>query len=634
MKKKPICTAVVVWALGATILAQPPGPPRPRVPPRDAGSLNEPLAVGSASVSGTIVMAGTGQPARKTRVSLSGSELNGSRSTTTDDQGRFSFTALPAGRYGLSANKPGHLSVTYGQRRPGLQGTQIQLSDGQKFQAQLQIPRGSVITGTVTDENGEPTPNTQVRAMRYVTQNGRRTLQSTASGSTDDRGIYRMFGLQPGEYVVCATPLNTAMTAVDQMQAEVQGLRQALEAAGRTGQTGVAAIQDRLASVESAAGQQSNEETTAGYAPVCYPGTTSAASATAVPVGIAEERYNIDFQLQLVPMARVEGTVINSVGAQLQGIQVTLLDATQNTPSIGQNNSARADSEGRFRINGVAPGQYRLTARAQIGGPPQRGGGPGGPGNFGVNGGRGAGPQNSRPEAITVWGYADVVVDGRNVQNVTLALQNGMSVAGQVTFEGAGTPPTDLTRMRVTVTSAEPGPMSSNGAARLDASGRFIVPSLPPGRYRISTGGANGWFVESAIVGGQDALDFPFEVKPNQNLTGVAITMTDRQTEISGTVTDDQSQPAADYTLVVFPADSRFWNGSMRRIRTIRPGTDGRYTSRNLPPGEYRIGTVLEVEPGAASDPAFLQQLEASALRVTVAAGEKRVQDIRIAPGG
>jgi hypothetical protein len=158
----------------------------------------------------------------------------------------------------------------------------------------------------------------------------------------------------------------------------------------------------------------------------------------------------------------------------------------------------------------------------------------------------------------------------------------------------------------------------------------LTVPSLPPGRYRISAGGANAWFVESAVVGGQDALDFPFEVKPNQNVSGVAITMTDRQTEISGIVTDDKSQPALDYTLVVFPADSRYWNGSARRIQTIRPGTDGRYTSRNLPPGDYKIGTVLEIEPGAASDPAFLQQLESSALRVTIAAGEKKVQDIRV----
>ena len=628
-----MCLGLVFTAFSVTVMAQPPRPsPAVQNPPRDARDLNAPPAVGTASVSGIVVMAGAGQPARKTRVTLSAVELRGGRSTTTDDQGRFSFTALPAGRYSLNANKPGHLSVSYGQRRPGLQGTQIQLSEGQKFQAQLQIPRASVITGTVLDENGEATPNTPVRALRYVTQAGRRTLQSTGSGSTDDRGIYRMFGLQPGDYVVCATPRNNAMSDGDRVQMELQGLRQEIETTARTNEVAARALQERLAAVQSAAAQQPAEESVAGYAPVCYPGTTSPASATAVPVGIGEERSNIDFQLQLVPMARVEGTVINSSGAQLQGLQVTLTDPNQGTPAVGANTSARADAEGRFRINNVAPGNYRLTARAQIRGPqPPRGAGAV---NAEMNGGRGGAPDAQRPEPITLWGSADVTVDGRPVSNVMLALQNGMSVSGQLTFEGSSAPPADLTRIRVSITSADAGPLSANAAARLDANGRFMLTSVPPGRYRISAGGAPSWFVESAVVGGQDALDFPFEVKPNQSLGGLVITMTDRQTEISGSVVDDRNQPAVDYTLVVFPADPKYWGGTTRRIQTIRPGTDGRYTSRNLPPGDYKIGTVLEVEPGAASDPQFLQQLDSSALRVTIAAGEKKTQDIRIGSGG
>ena len=630
--EKRMCMVFVVLVFSAAVMAQPPRPAAPQVPPRDARVLNAPPSVGTASVSGVVVVAGGGQPARKTRVTLSGVELRGGRSTTTDDQGRFSFTALPAGRYSLSANKPGHLSVSYGQRRPGLQGTQIQLSDGQKFQAQLQMPRASVITGTVLDENGEATPNTPVRALRYVTQAGRRTLQSTGSGSTDDRGIYRMFGLQPGEYVVCATPRNNAMSDGDRMQAEMQSLRQELEAAARSNEATARALQERLAAVQAVATQQSAEDTVAGYAPVCYPGTTSAASATAIPVAIGEERSNIDFQLQLVPMARVEGTVINSTGAQLQGVQVTLTDPNQNAPSIGSNTTARADAEGRFRINNVSPGNYRLAARAQIRGPqPQRGAAPG---STETTGGRGGGPDVQRPEPMTLWGSADVAVDGRNISNVMLTLQNGMSVSGQLTFEGTSAPPADLTRVRVSITPAEPGPMSANAAARVDANGRFTVASVPPGRYRISAGGAQSWFVESAVVGGQDALDFPFEVKPNQNLSGLAITMTDRQTEISGSVLDDKGQPAVEYTLVVFPADARYWTGTTRRTQTLRPGTDGRYTSRNLPPGEYKIATVLELEPGAASDPQFLQQLESAAIRITITAGEKKTQDIRIGSGG
>ncbi len=146
---------------------------------------------GKGSISGTVVVAGSGQPARRARVSLSGgSEAGGrgagGRSTTTDETGRFVFSALPEGRFNLSASKPGHVSGTYGQRQPGRPGTPIQLADGQSLQVQLQITRGGVITGTVLDENAEAIPGTPVRALRYVMQSGQRTLQSAGNG-TDRR---------------------------------------------------------------------------------------------------------------------------------------------------------------------------------------------------------------------------------------------------------------------------------------------------------------------------------------------------------------------------------------------------------------------------------------------------------------
>lgn len=586
-------------------------------PPRDSrpGPATPPPA-GTAVVTGTVTMAGTGQPARKTRVTISGTEIRGSRSATTDDQGRFSFTALPAGRYSLNANRPGYLSIAYGARQPGRQGTQIQLSDGQKFQAQLQIPRGSVITGVVMDENGEPSPQVPVRVMRFVTQNGQRTLQNSSSASTDDRGLYRIYGLLPGEYIVCATPRNTSTADGDRVLLEMQALRQELEAAGRTNPEQVRVLSERVNALQQLQQATPNDGPPPGYAPICYPGSISASNATAVPVGIGEERVGIDFQLQLAPLARVEGTVINSTGAQTRDVSLSLTEVNpmgQAMPAM----SARADGEGRFRINNVPPGQYRLTARANIAAQPAGGGGRGNP--------------LQRAEAIIVWASADVVVDGRNVSNVMMTLQQGVSVSGQLTFEGSLQPPTDLTRFRVMMAPVGPNPFGGgSSAARVDANGRFTIPSVPPGRYRLSAGGSNGWFPESSMIGGQDALDFPFDVKGNQNVSGAVITFTDKQTELTGVVTNERGEPAVDYTLVAFPSDQRYWgNGASRRIQTTRPGTDGRFTWRNLPPGDYRIAPILDIDPGMTSDPAFLQQLEQTSLRITLQPGEKKVQDIR-----
>ena len=51
-----------------------------------------------------------------------------------------------------------------------------------------------------------------------------------------------------------------------------------------------------------------------------------------------------------------------------------------------------------------------------------------------------------------------------------------------------------------------------------------------PAATALSAGGANGWTLESAVVGGQDALDFPLDIRSSQNLAGAVVTFTDQQT--------------------------------------------------------------------------------------------------------
>lgn len=593
------------------------------MPPRDARPpQQQPPAIGTAVIAGSVRMAGSTQPARKVRVTLSGAEIRGGRTAITDDDGGFSFTALPAGRYTLSANKPGHVSVTYGQRRPGRAGTPIQVSDGQKFQADLQIPKGSVITGTVFDEHGEPALQTSVRVMRVVNQNGRRTLQSSGTRTTDDRGIYRAFGLLPGDYVVCATPRNSNVVNFDRVQVELRALQSSYQAVARVNAEQAQAVEERIASLQSSL-PEDGENASSGYSPVCYPGTVSANAASPITLGVAEERPGVDIQLQLAPLARVEGTVVNATGSELRGINVSLSDAQQSGVSIG-NISARTDGEGRFRLMNVPPGQYRLTARGTIRPEQQTAGG------RGAAPGAGRATAAQRPAAITVWAATEITVDGRNLANVLLSLQQGISLSGQVAFAGTSVPPPDLTRIRVSVSPVEPTGFGGSSSARVDAAGRFTIPSVPPGRYRLTAGGVANWTVESSSIGGRDAIDFPFEVKGNENIGGAVITFTDRQTELTGTVTDDKNQPAPEFTLVVFPADSRYWTAASRRVQNTRPATDGRYTFRNLPPGDYRLAPVYDLEPGAASDPEFLQQLEVTALRISLMPGEKKTQDMRV----
>jgi hypothetical protein len=296
--------------------------------------------------------------------------------------------------------------------------------------------------------------------------------------------------------------------------------------------------------------------------------------------------------------------------------------------------TARPDAEGRFRLSGVPPGQYTLVARANVGPPP-------GAARTAAQGqaqARALEMSMARPaaEQVRLWSMMDVSIDGRNLTNVLLSLQPGMTVSGQIVFDGATQPPpADLTRARITLTPFNPAPamrsVVTTAAGRVDAAGRFTIPNVVPGRYRLSgSSGANGWFVESAVVAGQDTVDFPVEIRANQHVTGASITFTDRQTEFTGAVVNERNEPVSAYTLVVYAAESRYWTGLSRRIQTSRPGTDGRFTFRNLPPGDYRLATVFDPEPGVWFDPAYLQQLDGSATRLTLAPGEKKTQDVRV----
>ena len=612
------------------------------------------MAVGKGSISGVVVVAGSGQPARKARVSLSGgNDVGGGRSTTTDDSGGFAFSALPEGRFNLSASKPGHISGTYGQRQPGRPGTPIQLGDGQRLQVQLQITRGGVITGTVLDEHTEAIPGTPVRALRYVMQSGQRTLQQAGSGSTDDRGVYRIFGLQPGEYIVFATPRNTNQGVEQGRQAELQQLVQQSEVMARLEAVQAQALTERIAQLRASMPAASVDEAASGYAPVYYPGTTSPSNAATVTLGPGEEKGSVDFQYQVVPIARIDGIVTSTTSQPVSNIQVSLVNTAFAVPGISPG-SARADAQGAFRIPNVPPGQYTLVARATVGGAgreagPGREGGPGGPGGLAGRGqppggrgemlaGRGRGLL-AGADQIRLWATADVTVDGRNVSNVVLTLQPGMSVSGRTVFEGTAQPPTDLTRLRVTlapvVAPGSPGEIASTAAGRVDAEGRFTFASVVPGRYRLTGAGAGtGWSLGSSTVEGQDSLDFPIEVKPNQSINGAVITFVDRQSELTGTIVNERAQPVPDYTLIVYPADQRFWTPQSRRIQSARPATDGRFTFRNLPAGDYRLVPVYDPEPGSWFDPAFLLQLETASVRVTIAEGEKKEQHLRVPGGG
>lgn len=564
---------------------------------------------GSAFLSGIVQSDDeSSRPLRRASVRLTSDRLITPRVLVTGDDGRFEYANLPPGQYSLYVYRTGFQSMNYGAKRPGGSGSSIVLGEGQRLRdVVVRLPRYAAISGTVYDQNGEPAQGVAVEVMRYSLRNGVRVLGPMYGRAqrTDDRGVYRTYGLEPGDFYVAAGPDTDVQAPAGLERMVASDIDQVLRAAT----SGMAAA--LLAS--------SSARQFVSFAPIFYPGSADPAGASAIAVKPGEERTGVDIRLQLVPTARVDGTVTGPDGQPMSGVQVfaTMISVAGSMElfRVDALGTARSDAQGRFTFPAVPPGQYLLSAQA-----PARGGS--------AAGGPSAGP---------LWGMADLPINGSD-QAVTFAMQPGMTVSGRVVFDGTTLArPDSAVNVRVTLSAVQIGPGVTMGApvAAVNADGTFAITGAAPGRFRlttqnVSTAAMAGWSLRSAMVGGVDSLDVPLDIRPGQNIDDAVLTFTDHPAELSGTLLAPSGVPTSDYFVIVFAADRAFWVPPFRRVVMTRPTNVGRYLVRNLPPGAYCIAALTDVAQGEWLDPAFLEPLVAASVRVTIGEGEKKAQDLRI----
>ncbi len=315
------CILCVTMALVTAIASAQTG--GAQVPAPSAGAQNPPrdtsAKTGTARIRGRILAADTGQPIRKAQVRATSAELKESRLATTDGNGMYELSELPAGRYQLTATKGSFVQLQYGQARPFEAGKPLQLADGQVAEhIDFNLPRGALVIGRVVDEFGEAVTDVQVTAMRYRYVAGRRLLGPVGRMvTTNDIGEFRLFGLAPGQYFLSAT------------------LR-----AGNPADV-------------------SNDRS--GYAPTYYPGTASLADAQRLTLGVGQVMSDVNLMLVPARLARVTGIAVDSDGKPLPGGLVGMVLATGGGGLTGLTlTQIRAD--GSFTLSNVAPGEYTIRA--------------------------------------------------------------------------------------------------------------------------------------------------------------------------------------------------------------------------------------------------------------------------------
>jgi len=243
-----------------------------------------------------------------------------------------------------------------------------------------------------------------------------------------------------------------------------------------------------------------------------------------------------------------------------------------------------------------------------------------------------------------LWATADVSVNGIDQSGIELRLQEGMDLSGRVIFDSTTLqPPPDLSRISIRLGAAPTAGVTvamNSPTGQPAADGTFTLQGVTPGRYLLSAsspggvaGGAPGqsWVMKSAKVGGVDAADLAFEVAPGQNISDVVITFTDKTSELSGTLLDGNGKPTPEFSILLFPTDKAMWSNRSRRLRPpSRPGVDGKFKFTSLLPGEYYLAALTDFEPQDIYKPEFLEQVAPVALKITIAEGEKKVQDLKI----
>jgi hypothetical protein len=130
------------------------------------------------------------------------------------------------------------------------------------------------------------------------------------------------------------------------------------------------------------------------------------------------------------------------------------------------------------------------------------------------------------------------------------------------------------------------------------------------------------------VTGGVDVLDGLLNVDAN-GVSDLTLTVSDRHSSVGGTLTTG-SEPATDYFLVAFTADKTKWRAPSRRVRSTRPSTSGTFEVADLPPGQYYLAALKDLDAADLEDPAFLETLIPASALMTITEGQKTTQDLRI----
>lgn len=284
-----------------------------------ATAAQTPPPIGTGAISGKVTIEGKPAPGVTLRLQKSNEPWDSNKlptTATTDGDGVFKFDKLTAAQYSVTPSVPGFYNPR--KKNEWQEGISINLGDGEQASGQdFALKRGAVVTGRLFDANGRSLIEQQVVLKKIGGQANAQIIQ--CNDRSDDRGVYRCYGLEPGKYIVGA--------GVDPKEENYPTL-------GRL-----------------------------SYVRAWYPGVAPEGQATPLELTVEKETANIDLKLERKKKGfKVMGRVFDAdTGKPVPNIMLGLGTPNEEGTITGMSfgGGSGSNAEGEFKIEGVAKGKYR-----------------------------------------------------------------------------------------------------------------------------------------------------------------------------------------------------------------------------------------------------------------------------------
>ena len=530
--------------------------------PTVAPKSNDESATGS--ITGRVVNE-SGQPVAGASATVRRTNSSTGRTTTTDAEGNFRVNNLDRGLYIITASAAAHITLPSNSGGPP---TYYRLGDT----ANVRLVRGGIVTGTVTNSFGEPVVAVRVRAMMIRDVNGRTPtalFDGLRQNQTDDRGVYRLWGLLPGTYIVSA----------------------------------------------GGAGMQQFNFNPYDFDTPTYAPSSTRDDAAEVTVTNGEET-NVDIRYRGEAGYTISGTVKVAAPTNTASISIT---PAKGTLTFSGNIFQPPNSRG-FALNGISDGEYDLVAQEfpaaqgatmpviQLSEPRR----------VIVKGASVSGVELTTKPLGVVTGK--IVLESSKVP----ACQGKRPPLLTESLVQLRRPERDPEKD--TAASARVFGMAGSP----DPNGAFVLRNLSPGNYQFEPiFYARYWYLRSIAIGKTDAAANWTTVKFSDQLTNLTITLAEGAASVRGKLASGEPTPGMVLYLVPSEPDKA---ADVLRFFVSEIAADGTFALNNLPPGRYWVLTQPTADAQTATM-TRLREPEASTVRTKLRkTAETKKAEIQLKP--